>query len=181
MSHASPYYSLRAMLAYAWRNWAFSRKAFIFAMIGVVNTMVDYCVFVVARIALLHSATATAAIASLSDMCRCGDAMTLTLVVSNLISWSVAASGSYIMNSSVTFAAESGRKLRWRAYLAFIASGILGWFANTAMLLIAAELLLLPVLLAKAVAILASFVVNFSLSHFVVFRVRYGGDKAKNI
>jgi putative flippase GtrA len=39
-------------------------------------------------------------------------------------------------------------------------------------LLVAAELLLLPVWLAKAVAILASFVVNFSLSHFVVFRVR---------
>jgi putative flippase GtrA len=31
---------------------------------------------------------------------------------------------------------------------------------------------LLPVWLAKAVAILASFVVNFTLSHFVVFRVR---------
>jgi len=44
--------------------------------------------------------------------------------------------------------------------------------ANTAMLLIAAEILLLPVWLAKAVAILASFAVNFSLSHFVVFRPR---------
>jgi putative flippase GtrA len=32
--------------------------------------------------------------------------------------------------------------------------------------------LLLPVWLAKLVAILASFMVNFLLSHFVVFRVR---------
>jgi putative flippase GtrA len=47
-----------------------------------------------------------------------------------------------------------------------------GWIANTATLLVAAELLLLPVWLAKLVAILASFVVNFLLSHFVVFRVQ---------
>jgi putative flippase GtrA len=76
------------------------------------------------------------------------------------------------MNSTITFAAESGRKLRWRAYFAFVASGIAGWVANTATLLVAAEVLLLPVWLAKLVAILASFVVNFSLSHFLVFRVR---------
>jgi putative flippase GtrA len=180
MPRVSLYDSLRAMLADAWRNWAFSRKAFIFAMVGVINTTIDYCVFLIARLAMLHSATAHAAIGSLSDMCRCGDDMSVTLVMSNLISWSVAVTGSYLMNSSVTFAAESGRKLRWRAYLAFVASGILGWLANTAMLLIAAELLLLPIWLAKAVAILASFLVNFSLSHFVVFRVHHGGDKHKN-
>jgi len=38
--------------------------------------------------------------------------------------------------------------------------------------LVAAEVLLLPVWLAKLVAILASFMVNFLISHFVVFRVR---------
>jgi putative flippase GtrA len=31
----------------------------------------------------------------------------------------------------------------------------------------------LPVALAKALAILASFVVNFTLSHYIVFRVRH--------
>jgi putative flippase GtrA len=56
--------------------------------------------------------------------------------------------------------------------LAFAASGIAGWVANTATLLVVAEILLLPVWLAKLVAVLASFVVNFSLSHFVVFRPR---------
>ena len=76
------------------------------------------------------------------------------------------------MNSSITFAAESGRQLRLSAYLKFVASGIAGLLANTAVLLFAAEVLLLPVWLAKAVAILASFAVNFSLSHFVVFRPR---------
>jgi len=91
-------------------------------------------------------------------------------VVANVISWSVAVTGSYVMNSSITFAAESGRRLQLRAYLTFVASGIVGMIANTAMLLFAAEILLLPIWLAKAVAILASFAVNFSLSHFVVFR-----------
>jgi hypothetical protein len=75
-------------------------------------------------------------------------------------------------SSTFTFAAESGRRLRWGAYLAFVVSGIAGWLANTATLLVAAEVLLLPVWLAKLVAILASFIVNFSLSHFVVFRAR---------
>jgi putative flippase GtrA len=93
-------------------------------------------------------------------------------VVSNLISWSVAVTGSYVMNSSITFAAESGRRLRLSAYLTFVASGVVGMLANTATLLFAAQILLLPVWLAKAVAILASFLVNFSLSHFVVFRPR---------
>jgi putative flippase GtrA len=96
----------------------------------------------------------------------------MLLIASNIISWLVAVSGSYAMNSSITFAAESGRQLRWRAYLAFVASGIAGLFVNTATLLFAAEILLLPVWVAKAVAILASFLVNFSMSHFVVFRPR---------
>jgi len=85
----------------------------------------------------------------------------------------VAVSGSYILNSSITFAAESGRKLSWRSYLIFLVSGIVGWFANTATLIIGAQVFLLPVWVAKAIAIVASFVVNFSLSHFVVFRVRH--------
>jgi putative flippase GtrA len=89
-----------------------------------------------------------------------------------MISWSIAISGSYVLNSSITFAAESGRKLSWRHYITFIVSGIAGLTANTAALVFVAQILLFPVWLAKAAAILASFVVNFSMSHFVVFRVR---------
>jgi putative flippase GtrA len=68
--------------------------------------------------------------------------------------------------------AETGRKLRWSAYFIFVASGILGWLANTAALLVAIKVLFLPVWLAKLLAVMASFIVNFSLSHFVVFPVR---------
>jgi putative flippase GtrA len=172
MSGASRFDSTRLWLTRAWRDRGTSVKAVSFALIGVVNTLVDYGVFLLARAVLSGSASGIAAIGSLSDFCQCGNATTTTLVVANIISWSVAVTGSYVLNSSITFAAESGRKLSWRAYLTFVVSGIAGLLTNTATLLFAAEILLLPVWLAKAVAILTSFVVNFSLSHFVVFRQR---------
>jgi putative flippase GtrA len=164
--------SARARLLEAWRNRGLSVKALSFALVGVVNTVVDYGVFLVARAVFSGSSAGLAAIGSLNDFCQCSNATTTTLVVANLISWSVAVTGSYAMNSSITFAAESGRQLRLHAYLTFVASGVAGLLVNTATLLFAAEILLLPVWLAKAVAILASFLVNFSLSHFVVFRPR---------
>lgn len=172
MTRVSRYASARARLLVGWRNGALSLKAISFGLIGVVNTAIDYCVFLMARAALGHSSLALAGFASVSAFCRCGSAATVALIAANTISWLVAVSCSYVMNSSITFAAETGRKLRLRAYFAFVVSGIAGWLANTATLLVAAEVLLLPVWAAKAVAILASFVVNFSLSHFVVFRVR---------
>ncbi len=51
-----------------------------------------------------------------------------------------------------------------------MASGIAGVTANTTVLFVASYWV--PVLAAKLMSILASFVVNFSLSHFVVFRAR---------
>src|SRR5947207_202062 len=52
--------------------------------------------------------------------------------------------------------------------------------------LVAAELLLLPIVIAKALAIGASFLVNFSLARFVVFRPRslrspVGGEPAPDL
>lgn len=163
--------TLQLRLADGWRSRALSLKAISFALVGVVNTLVDYSVFLAAR-ATLHTAPQVLALFdTLSTACSCASTTTISLIAANIVSWIVAISGSYVMNSSITFAAESGRKLRWGSYLTFIASGILGWLANTATLVFAAQVLLFPVWLAKAVAILSSFIVNFSLSHFVVFRV----------
>jgi len=170
MTRVPLYESLRGRLLDGWRRRALSLKAISFGLIGVVNTMVDYSVFLIAGAALSRSPTALSLFDGFAASCRCGDGDTFTLIAANLVSWIVAATGSYIMNSSITFAAESGRKLRLRTYLAFVASGVVGWLANTAALVFAAEVLLFPPWLAKAVAILASFLVNFSLSHFVVFR-----------
>ena len=172
MTHVSLYHGARDRLLAGWRNRAVTFKAISFAMIGVVNSAIDYGVFLLARALLDSSAGAMALFASIDGLCACGSGASISLIAANAVAWIVAASGSYIMNSTITFAAESGRRLRWQAYFAFVASGVVGWIANTATLLVAAELLLLPVWLAKLVAILASFVVNFLLSHFVVFRVQ---------
>jgi putative flippase GtrA len=159
------------------------RKAISFALIGLINTGVDYGFFLLARAAFAHLPAALALFAALATVCRCAEADTVLLVAANVTSWLVAVSGSYVLNSWITFAAESGRRLHWRGYAVFVVSGIAGLVANTATLLIAAQVVLLPVWLAKGLAVLASFVVNFTLSHFVVFRVqsepeRDGGNGA---
>jgi len=156
-----------------WRYRALSLKAMTFAFVGVINTLVDYSMFLLARLALSQSASALAFFQSVATACRCADPTTVGLVTANMMSFAVAITGSYILNSSITFAAESGRQLRWRAYFTFVASGLLGWTANTTTLVFAAQVLLLPVWVAKGIAVIASFVVNFSMSHFVVFRVRH--------
>jgi putative flippase GtrA len=116
------------------------RKAISFALIGVINVAVDTSVFL------------------------------LTYSYLRSPAWVVGVPGSYPMNSFITFAAESGRRLRWRDYGTFVASGILGVIASTTVLVVAAQFM--PVLPAKGCAILASFAFNFSMSHFVVFRPR---------
>jgi putative flippase GtrA len=157
-----------------WGNRALTTKVITFGLIGVLNTLVDYGVFLLVRAALSRSAAALLMLDTAAGFCHYGDATTVLLIAANITSWQVGATGSYVMNSLITFAVESRRQLCWRDYISFVASGIAGLIANTATLVIAAEVLLLPILLAKAVAILASFVVNFALSHLVVFRARRG-------
>jgi putative flippase GtrA len=142
-----PLVSVQRRLIAAWHARAVTLKAASFAVVGVVNTLVDYGVFLLGYYVV-----------------------TLPLIPANVLAWAVAVSGSYVMNSFVTFAAESGRRLSWRAYGAFAASGIAGVIVNTATLVIASRFM--PVPAAKVLAIAASFAVNFSLSHFVVFRRR---------
>jgi putative flippase GtrA len=122
-------------------------KAISFGFIGVINGLIDASIFFLALAYLTSS-----------------------LVVANLLGWFVAVSCSYVMNSYVTFAAESGRKLRLADYRRFVASGVAGVTVNTATLVLAATVV--PVWAAKALAILAGFLVNFSLTHLVVFRPR---------
>ena len=62
-------------------------KAASFAVIGVVNTLVDLGVFLAAY-----------------------NVFELSLIPANVLAWLVAVSGSYVMNCFITFAAESGRQ-----------------------------------------------------------------------
>ena len=142
-----------------WLERAILIKAASFALIGVVNVAVDFSVF---SIAYFH--------------------LGLPLIAANVISWCVAVTGSYVMNSLITFAKESGRRLRVKDYGSFVLSQLGGLLANTTTVFVGSYFIALflhlprdaavPVLLAKGLAIGASFLVNFSLSHFVVFRPR---------
>jgi len=146
------------------------RKAISFALIGVVNVAIDTSIFMLAYWYLKSHVTTLRPLDAFARWCACASHDTLLLVSANITAWMVAVSCSYAMNSFITFAAESGRRLRWRDYGAFVASGILGAVVSTGTLVVAARFM--PVLPAKGCAILAGFVVNFSMSHFVVFRPR---------
>lgn len=144
----------------AWRERAMLLKAISFGLVGLVNMSVDIAFFSLGCfvVVLLGYASSIHGVDGLS------------LIAVNTASWCVAVSGSYVMNSMVTFAHETGRKLRWRSYGKFIASGVFGLVVSTVVLLLAKNHM--PLWGAKGCAILAGFVVNFSMSHFVVFRHR---------
>jgi putative flippase GtrA len=80
----------------AWRSRTIVAKLFSFATIGVVNVAVDLIVFSMAY-RLLH----------------------LPLVPSNVIAWAIAVSGSYAMNTKITFGRETGGAFSWEHYLRF--------------------------------------------------------------
>jgi putative flippase GtrA len=134
-------------LTTAWHERALVLKAVSFAFVGLVNSAIDFAVFSFAYYYL-----------------------GLPIVVANTLAWIVAVTGSYVMNSTITFAAESGRKLGFSRYIGFAASQFAGFLANTATVWCLVELVHIPAWAAKVAAIAVSFVVNFSLSHFLVFR-----------
>ena len=146
--------SIRERLSVAWHERALALKALSFAFVGVINTVIDFSVFWVG-VTYAH----------------------FPLVAANVLSWTVAVSFSYAMNSLTTFGPESGRVLRWRDYLTFAASGVAGMVTSTATLV--ALSYVLPLVAAKIASIAVSFVVNFSLSHFVVFRARRPRETAE--
>jgi putative flippase GtrA len=173
MSETSGPSSLLARGIAAAKKQALLIKAASFAAVGLVNALVDFAVFLLALRYLVPLSGLSWAVAGLSRTAGFSEG-DVALVVANAIAWLVAVTGSYVMNSYVTFAKESGRQLTWRAYLTFAASGVLGWFANTATVLIASRFV--PVVFAKILAIGAGFIVNFSMSHFVVFRASARND-----
>ena len=102
----------------AWHERAFILKAASFASVGFVNSLIDFAVFWIAV-----------------------QYFDLALIPANVLSWLVAITNSFVMNSYITFARESGRKLRWRAYLTYAGVGLLGLLVNTTTLLVAVSLM----------------------------------------
>jgi putative flippase GtrA len=122
-------------------------KALSFALIGLVNTGIDFGVFTFTYYYLGWH-----------------------IFVANPIAWLMAVSNSYVLNSMITFAAETGRRLSPKAYITFIFSQGGGLIANTTTVFILS--FFMPAWMAKIPAIGASFIVDFTLSHLVVFRRR---------
>lgn len=120
-------------------------KAVSFGLIGFVNTAVDFGVFSVGYYLA-----------------------GLPIVAANLVSWAFAVSCSYVLNSAITFSIDARREFSLRTYFAFALAQVVGFAANTTTIVVASHFM--PVLLGKALATGVSFIVNFSLSHFVVFR-----------
>ena len=135
----------------SWLARPLAAKIISFGVIGLGNTVIDLTIF-----SLAYSV------------------FNLPLVPSNVLAWLVAVSCSYVMNTMITFRAESGRVLRRKDYFNFVASGVLGVFATTTTLVVLSNFM--PVLFAKLTSILAGFVVNFTMSHFVVFRPKPPGE-----
>jgi putative flippase GtrA len=158
---------LPAFLAMLEPRLAIIRKAASFALVGVVNAIIDAGLFFLAYGWLTSQTWSLGLLSALAETCGCGTASGIGLVTANLFGWFVAVSMSYVMNSYTTFAAESGRQLKFAMWGKFVASGILGVAANTVTLVIAAQFV--PVWIAKGISILVGFLVNFSMSHFVVF------------
>src|SRR5436305_15005449 len=152
MTLPAPIASLAERMFAAWRERAVALKALSFALVGLVNTAVDATIFFL----LLAYATSS-------------------LVVANVAAWFVANTGSYVMNSFTTFSAETGGRLSLRHYVGFVGSGIVAVPAATIAVVLAARFVGLPIWAAKAIAILVSFAVNFSITHFVVFRTKSEG------
>src|ERR1700730_216095 len=96
-----PLARLQRRLTQAWQTRGVTIKVARFAMVGVVNAFIDLGIFLAAY-----------------------NVLKLPLIPANVLAWLLAVSGSYVMNSFITFTAESGRRLHWSAYGAFVSSGV---------------------------------------------------------
>ncbi|MBR1156102.1 GtrA family protein [Bradyrhizobium sp. JYMT SZCCT0428] len=137
----------------AWNRRSLLAKLFSFASIGVVNVLVDVSIFTL-LVRVLH----------------------LQLIPSNIVSWIIAVTGSYMMNSKITFGHETGGLLSVGRYLRFAASGVLGVSIATTVLVVLANHTTIAI--AKLGSIAVGFVVNFSISHFLVFRAQPNSTKS---
>ena len=108
--------SLVDRIGAAWQRRDVALKAASFAGVGVINTLIDLCAFVIFY-NMLH----------------------LLLIPANLLAWLLAVSGSYVMNSLTTFSAETGGKLSLRHYAGFVGSGIVAVTASTIAVVVADE------------------------------------------
>ncbi len=150
----APFQNILDRLSVAWHERAIALKAASFALVGVINTAVDFSVFW-STVTYLH----------------------WPLVPANVLAWLVAV---YVficdeflhhLRAGIRSHAHAGATTRLSPHPV---SPV--WLPVPRRSLRLSYIF--PLLPAKLVSILVSFVVNFSLSHFVVFRPRRPGEDA---
>src|ERR1700759_2549300 len=83
-------------LVAAWHERAILLKVVSFGLVGLVNLTIDFALF---SLGYFYFG--------------------LPIIAANVIAWIGGVTNSYVLNSRITFAAESGGKLRGRDYLTF--------------------------------------------------------------
>lgn len=116
-----------------------------FGAVGVLNTIIDYAVFVF-----------------------CIQIIELQLLVANTVAFLVAVGFGYVMNKSWTFRDDSRGRVAIARGVLFLGSYTVGFLLGSAALWLVS--LYIDPRLAKLASIGTSFVVNFILSKMVVFR-----------
>src|SRR3569623_1145314 len=104
-----PRTSIRERFAVAWHERAVVLKAISFGLVGLVNSAIDFAVFSFAYYYL-----------------------DLPIIVANAMAWIVAVTASYVMTTTITFAAESGRSRGFGSDIGVARTQMAGLQANTA-------------------------------------------------
>ncbi len=125
-------------------------RAFRFALVGVANTAIDMALF--------------AGLFFWADW---------PLLASHVAAFLVAATNSYLMNKTWTFADGSRGRAAWVKGVGFVAVAAVGLALSSLTIWLAASVV--PVMVAKALAIVASFAWNYAASAKLVFRGGAGG------
>ncbi len=89
-------------------------------------------------------------------------------LIAHIIAWCIAVQLSYIMNSFFTFNKSFKQTWRLKPWFKFILSGLFALLVSSLILYLC--LSYFNIYIAKIIAIIASYIVGFSLSQFVVFK-----------
>src|SRR3954468_17770950 len=100
--------NLGSRLAAFWKRELLFIKATSFALVGVINATVNYIIFWLGLRVIEASPALSGGLQWIAESCRCSSLANAEIVASNIVAWCVAVTGSYVMNSMTTFAAESG-------------------------------------------------------------------------
>jgi putative flippase GtrA len=130
------------------RQWTSFVRPSLFAVVGAVNTAFDYAVFW--------------GLISFTP---------LSPILANVISFSLGAANSFVMNSTITFAGPHTNHCSYKSARRFVAVVFLCLALSTAIVAVGVQII--HPLAAKLISIVVTFTVGYLLNSRVVFHVRF--------